>query len=197
MEVALAVFSAVGTAASTAGSAVASAVGLGAAGTTTLLPAVGGWSTAVTTAGSSAFSVLQGVATAGSLLSTAVGGLSAYSEARTNAELSEIQAESERLAGQEKSLRIRRDLLQKIGANRVAFAGSGVTIGSGASIEASLEGDAEFELGLERQNARVRQLSAQMRAGRYRDQATASLIGTAGKMAGTLGNYGLDLAVRG
>ena len=194
MEAVIAVVSAAGAAASSVGATVGSALGVGA---TTALPTIGGWATTMTTTGSSALSVLQGVATAGSMLSTVMGGLSSFGEARTNARLSDLQAESERLAGEEKSLRIRRDLVQKIGANRVAFAGSGVTLGSGASIEAGLEGDAAFELGMEKQNARIRELSSRMKADRYRSQATTSLIGTAGKVIGQGANFGLDLAQRG
>lgn len=190
MEIAIGLFTALGTAGTAAAGTAATAATAGAAaGATTALTAAG--------TASSALSVLQGVATVGSLLATGIGGLSAYGEAKTQAKLSEVQAESERLAGEEKSLRIRRDLVQKVGANRVAFAASGATIGSGADIEASLEGDAAFETNIEKQNARVRELGARLKADRYNAQATSSLISTAGKMAGIGANYGIDIAKRG
>jgi hypothetical protein len=175
------------------------AAGAGSAvGAAELLPAVGGWSTLVTpAAGSSALGVLQGVATAGSMLSAGVGGLAALGQGLSRGALSDVEAEQERLAGEERAIRLKRELVQKIGANRVAFAASGVQIGSGDALEGSLRSEAEFETQLAGTNARIKQLAAEQRADQYRFQGYAGALAAAGKIGALGANYGLDIARRG
>jgi hypothetical protein len=165
-----------------------------------------GVSTAVSAVGSAVglssttLSVLQGVATAGSILSAGVAGVTGYVEGQQNAAFARIEGNAERLASQEQSLRIRRDLVQKVGAARVAFAGSGLSIGSGSQaedVEDDLRDQADFELGLEKANRTYRAASAQIKAQNAETQGFTSLVGGVGRGLMQFADYKLDLAKRG
>lgn len=195
MEIAVGMFAALGTSTAAAGTAAAGGWLAGTTATTAAGATV--FSGASALAGSTALSVLSGVLTAGSMLSTIAGGAAAVSEAETNAALQGLQGTQEVLASEETALRIKRDLLKKVGETRVAFAGSGLTIGSGAEVERDLTNQADFETGIERTNATIRRAQAKARQKTYRDSATMSLVGAAGKILGQAGSYGVDLVKRG
>lgn len=181
----------------------------GAAGAGTAATTAASWlagTTAVTAGGatvmggaSSALSILQGVATAGSILSTVVGGIGSYREAKASAEMARLDGTQAELAGEERALRIKRDALMKAGAARVAFAASGVEIGSGSAgaVEDDIMGRARFETGIERSNAVQRALAAKLRAERFSTAGAFSALGAGAKALGQAGDFGIDLARRG
>ena len=55
----------------------------------------------------------------------------------------------------ERSYRIRREMVQKVGAARVAFAGSGLDISSGDAIEAGYRSEADFETSLAKSAGKI------------------------------------------
>lgn len=202
-ELVVSAFAAVGSAATaataTAGSWLAGTTAVTAAGQTVFSGAAAASAAAAAGAGSTAFSILQGVATAGSILATLAGGAASNAEAGEQAQLAEINAEGDRLASEERALRIRRDLLQRVGAARVAFAGSGVSIAAGqpAAVEQDLRRQASFELGLEKSNAALRRASGELKARSIRRGGQVDLTGSYLKAGITGLNYGLDIAKRG
>lgn len=190
-ELAIGLFAALGSAGTAAAGAASAATWA-----TTVTTAAGVTST-VAAGASTALSVLQGVATAGSILSSLAGGLSAFSEAQTNAELARLQGNQEVLASEEHALRIKREMVQKVGAARVAFAASGLDISSSREVERDLEAQAQFETGIERQNTRIRRAQALARAGQLQTSGTMSLIASGAKALTAGANFGIDIARRG
>jgi hypothetical protein len=173
------------------------ALGGGGAAATAAAGAGGGLFSGLLTAGSSALGILQGVATAASVVSTLVGGIGQADEAQQNARLVELQGNSEFLASQQKALDIKRDLAQKIGEARVAFAGSGLDISSASSVEGDLEDQADFQTSIEKLNGQQAKQMAAARAAQYRSSGTYDLVGASLKALGQVGGYGLDIAKRG
>lgn len=206
-ELALAFFAtagtaAAGTAAAGAGAAASSALawGLGttvttAAGVTSGLGA--GSLAALAGAGSSALGVLQGVATASSMVSTLVGGVGKFIQGGQQADMAELQGKSDYLASEEEALRIRQDLVKKVGQARVAFAASGLDISSAGAVENDLTNQADFETQMAEANGQSRLLQSRMRAQAYRTGADFDLAGSVLKAGGQLAGYGLDIAKRG
>lgn len=133
--------------------------------------------------GSTALSVIQGVMTAGSVLSSLSGGNISNQEAQ-------LQASAVDLQSREEAVRIRTEELQKIGAARVAFAGSGVSLASGDAVEGSLREQSGFEQELSRNSGAVK--SAQIRL-----SGKGKMVGAMGDAAGSIANYALSLASRG
>jgi len=189
-ELAIGLFSALGSAASAGVTAVSS-------GLASAAGAVGSGLGALTGAGSSALGILQGVATAASVASTLVGGIGQNAEAQTNAQLAELQGNTDFVASQQKVLDIKRDLAQKIGEARVAFAGSGLDISSASSVEDDLENQAKFQTAIEQDNATLQKQQAMLRAAQYRNSGALDLAGASLKALGQAGSYGLDIAKRG
>lgn len=181
-EIAIGLFTALGTGASAVGSAVASA-GAGLSG--------------LVGAGSSSLGILQGVATAASVASTLVGGIGSFAQGQQQAEIAKLQGNSEYLASEEKALQIRRDLVQKVGAARVAFAGSGLDISSASAVESDLRNQADFATSIEKTNAETNKMMATLRAKQYRTNGALDLVGASLKAAGTATGYGFDIAKRG
>jgi hypothetical protein len=120
---------------------------------------------------SGALSILQGAATAGSALFSLAGGISG--------------SQAEDLAAKAEANRIKREELIKIGQLRVAFAGSGVDIGSGQplSLEEDIRSQADFEIGTARATGKTR--------------STNALLKGAGQAFGTVSNGLIDIARRG
>jgi hypothetical protein len=180
MELAIGAFTSMfGTAASTATSAAAWAAGTTvttAAGVTTPLVSAAGF-------GSTALSILQGAASAASVLATVAGGAQMGAEAKMQASAAELQA-------REQALRIRREELEKIGAARVAFAASGVSLASAGQVENALERDSLFEQNLVRSSGSVQ-------ASQIRLRGRGSLLTAYGNAAGTVASTGIDLVRRG
>jgi hypothetical protein len=185
-EVAIGLFSALGAGATAAAGAVgsaASAIGAGLGG--------------LTAAGSSALGILQGVATAASVASTLVGGIGSYEEGQQQAQIAKLQGNSEYIASEQKALQIRRDLVQKVGAARVAFAGSGLDISSAGAVESDLRNQADYATAIEKTNAEQAKAMAALRASQYRSNGLIDLAGAGLKGVGQAGGYGLDIAKRG
>jgi hypothetical protein len=168
------------------GSGSAAAAGTAAAGAATLGSTV---ATAGATAaswagiGSTALSVIQGVMTAGSVLGMLSGASISNDE-------TQLQASAVDLQSREEAVRIRTEELQKIGAARVAFAGSGVSLASGDVVEGSLREQSGFEQELSRNSGAVK--SAQIRL-----SGKGKMVGAMGDAAGSIANYALSLASRG
>lgn len=179
MEVAASVMAIFGSAsAGTAATAAASSAAIG-----STVATAGATAATWAGAGSTAMSVLQGLMTAGSVLSLLSGGGASKQEADLQASVVDLQS-------REQAARIRQEELQKVGAARVAFAGSGVSLASADQIETSLHDDAAFEQELNRNSGAIK--SAQIRLSGMGKQ-----IGAYGDAAGSIANYALSLAKRG
>ena len=178
MEVAVAAMSALGSAATTAvttaGSALASGASALAGGVSSLLPGAAG--------GSSALSVLQGTMTAASMLTAGLGGLVSYGESREAARATELEA-------RDKAARIREEELQKIGAARVAFAASGVQLGSAAQVENSIARDSQYEQAMAIRSGKVSARQLKLRG-------QGSLLRAAGDIASKGANLAISLRDR-
>ncbi len=166
-ELAMAAFTALAPAATTAGTAAATA---GTAAT-----ALGGLSTAA--------SILQGVATIGSVLAgfssasqAKLSGEAAMQEASFNAGMARVEASSEAAASANRANDLRRAALQKMGAARVAFAGSGLDISSGQldAMEGDIANQTAYGLQIEKDNTRLSQAASEARAGQYLTRGMAS-----------------------
>lgn len=194
MELAALFFGTLGSAAGAGTAAAATSAAAWAAGTTVTTAA---GVTSGLGAASGALSVLQGVATAASMASTLVGGLSAAGSAATNASLAKLQGEADYVASEQAALRIRRDAVQKIGAARVAFAGSGLDISSADGVVGDINAQANFETSVEMNNAKLRTATAAAKARAYKMQGGMDLLGAAAKAAGQGAQFGIDIANRG
>lgn len=193
-ELATAAFAALAPAATAATTSVGSwlagtTVTTAAGATTALAPAA-----AITSGGLSA---LQTIATVGSMAATIFGGVGASAQAKQQAALEEINAGQDLLEARERALRVKRDLVEKVGATRVAFAGSGLDISSGGPIERGLESDANFEIGLAETSGEIKAAGSLARAAGYRTRAATSLVTSAAKALGQAGRAGVDIARRG
>ena len=116
--------------------------------------------------------VLPANAASAALLS----GQAKASEATRQAEIADFNADQARLASEEKALRIRREAVQKVGAARVAFAGSGLDISSSAAMEDAYRNEAGFEQYLARTSGTIDAAGKTLTANAYRSRATASLV---------------------
>lgn len=191
MELALGFFSMLGGGLSSAATAVgltaaeAAAAGASATAAGASAASAASWAagTSVAAAGSTTLSLLQGALTAGSVLTSLAGGVIANNEA-------DMQASATALQSREQALRIREEELQKIGAARVGFAASGVTLGSGAAIENQIEGDSAFERGLARRTGDIA-------ARQIRLRGRGSLVQAAGDALGSVASTAIDLRRRG
>ena len=141
-----------------AGAAGGAAVGGAAAGTA-----------AVGAASAGVLGSLQGVLSTAAMISAGLGGVLGYQSKN-------MQADAQQIAAQAEAIRIKRDLVQKIGSARVAFAGSGLDISSAGAIESSLEHQADYEVATARENGALQ-------ASAYRAQGLGSLISAGGTIA--------------
>lgn len=148
-------------------------------------------------ASSGVLTTLQTVATVASVASTLLGGFSAYSQGRTQAEFADINAESERLAAEERALRIRRQLVERVAQNRVAFAASGQDISAGGDIENALVSDADFEEGLALTSGRIAAAGQRAQAATYRARGVTAGLTSLARAGGTIANTAIDIAKRG
>lgn len=183
-ELAIGLFAALGTGG-------AAAAGTGAAA------GAGGLFSGLLGAGSSTLGVLQGVATVASVASTLVGGVGSFFEGQNQAEMAKLQGNADYIAGEQKALQIRRDLVQKIGEARVAFAGSGLDVSSAGAVESDLTNQADYATAIEKMNAEQSRQMALLRAKQYRTNGALDLAGASLKAVGQVGGYGLDIAKRG
>lgn len=143
------------------------------------------------TAASGTLSALQTAATVTSMVSTLFAGVAGYTSHQNQARFAGINAESERLAAEAESLKIRREYVKRVGDSRVAFAAGGLDISSGGEIEGSLKDQADFETGMIAAGGRMGKASGLAQAESLRSRGYGSLIGAAGDMA----RYGLGQAI--
>lgn len=141
--------------------------------------------------------ILQGVLTAGSAIASIMAGQAASDQAKFSAQMALTRGESERLASEQKIVEIRKETVRKIGAARVAFAGSGLDISSGGAIEEALGNEAEFLTSIEQTNARLRMAEAKMQAAGFQARAGAELAGSYLKAGLGIGKGLLDINKRG
>lgn len=144
-------------------------------------------------------SVLGGVATAGSVImglqqagQERFAGDVAAREAGFNAEVARTEGERQATQSAARAVEIRRAALERIGAARVAFAGSGLDISSRqlGAIEDSIAADATYGLDMEKANQRIARASADVRAGQYETQGvTGRIAANARANAATLGGF--------
>lgn len=196
-ELAAAAFAAISSAFTTAAPAAASAASAASWAAGTTITTAAGVTTSLAGASSGVLSALQTVASIGSAASMLFGGVSAYQQSQAQAMFGALDAESERLQAREQSLRIRREMVQKVGAARVGFAASGLDVSSADAIEASLASEATFETGLADAGGRYRAAGGQATANSYRQRGTSRLISAAVGALGQGARLGLDIANRG
>ncbi|MGE0698271.1 MAG: hypothetical protein AB7O57_04175 [Hyphomicrobiaceae bacterium] len=169
--------------------------------------AAAGWAagTTITTAagatssllGSSALGALSTGLTVASSVSALLGGYMSYRQANMQADVAGLNAESARIESEEKAIRIRRELVQKTGAARVAFAGAGLDISSGSAIEQGYRSEADAEIRFARSGGEIAAAGQEMAGAQYRTRGYASLIEAAGRAAIGGGQQALSIARRG
>lgn len=176
-----------------AGASSAAATAGGAA--TVAATAAGGYGTVA--AGSGILSGLSTALSVGSAISTILGGVAGYQNAKSQSQLASLNADAAMLEAEEKALRIRREYVQKVGAARVAFSGSGLDISSAQAIEAGYGREADFETSLALNGGRIRQASGEIQADTYQRRGMASLVESAAKAGGTVLDNKISIARRG
>lgn len=195
MEIAASAFMALTSAASAAVPGVAGA--LSAAGSVGAASGLAGAASGIAGAGSGFLSALQGGMTIASSISSILGGVSKFNEGQIRGRFADIEAEASRLKGEEQAIRIKREMVQRVGDTRVAYAGSGLDISSGGAIEGSLRDQAAFETGLALSSADIRRSGGLAKAAMARSEGTADLISGIVKGGKEIAGYKLDLAKRG
>lgn len=186
-------------AASTAAAGTAAAAGSAAAGFSAAAgsAAAGTAAAGATAAGSGILSGLQGALTISSAIASVLGGVAAYRSHKDQAMFAELDADGARIAAEADALRIRRELVQRVGDTRVAFAGAGLDISSGGAIEDSLRDQADFEIGNAMDAGRRGRAGGMARAASLASQGQAGLVTGIGRAAERGVDYGLDLRKRG
>lgn len=152
---------------------------------------------AATTAGASAWGALQGGLTIASAVSSLIGGYAGMRQSEATSKFQTLEAERAELEAQERSLRIRRETAEKIGATRVAFAGSGLDISGGGAIESGLEAQSSYAQDMLRLNAQYAKAGGMAAAANTRAQGTAGMIAAAGGSFGKLADYYVSVERRG
>lgn len=177
-----------------------------AAGTAATATTAGSLATAATAAGSTAavgaglsstLGTLGTVATVASMSAALLGGVMGYRQAQDQAKVADLNAESARLSSEEQALRIRKEMVQKVGAARVAFAGSGLDISSSDNITAGYGREAGFEIGLARAGGDIQAAGQSMQAAQYRTRGYAALADAAAKATGAFVDNKISIARRG
>lgn len=140
---------------------------------------------------SKSLGALQGLVTNLSMTSQMLSGGVAFGESIGRSRFAHLDAEGARLDAERKSLDIAREMTQKIGAARVAFAGSGLDVSSGADIEASLRSQSAFEQKLAQNAGEFAAAKSNAAADIYAQKGYSSLLLAATKALGT----GLDARI--
>jgi hypothetical protein len=197
-EIALSLFAMLGTGAAAGGTAAAAAgtgIALTAAEAAAAVASAGAaalpWAagTTVSAAGAGAagasgiLGMLQGASSAASIFSGLAGGVLGMRDANASADAQQMQAEEE-------VLRIKKEELKKIGAARVAFAASGVSLDSAEPVIDSLRQDAAYEAGLTRRSGRIA-------ARALRSRGSAGMLASTADALGKGLDFGIDIAKRG
>jgi len=177
MELVTALFATAVAGVETVGAGLLSSVGVGSAATGTAAASAAG--------SASVWGALEGTLTAGALLSSAGQAVMSVQQGDINATQSEIQAKQQ-------ALKISQDYVRQVGASRVAFAGSGVTLGSGsaAAVETSLQSQADFEKSLAAATGGANAAAAEL-------QGVSGAVAAGGGMFKTAGNYAINVSKRG
>lgn len=103
-------------------------------------------------------------------------------QAELKARQSELEAQQYEMAAEADATEIKRDLARKIGAARVAFAGSGLDISGAGDIERGLDEQADYQLGQARTSGVLKAEGARMAAAASRIDAEAIRINAAGQI---------------
>lgn len=161
------------------------------AGTGAAAGAVGVTSTVAT--------VLSGVATAGSILMQLQSGQVQQQEANWNAQIATYDGEQQVLESQRRELEIRREVLQKVGAARVAFAGSGLDVSSGqlSAIEGDINTQGDYETGIEKANQRRARAEAAIKSSQLGTRGENARLAATGGAFVTGARGLLDIVKRG
>ena len=139
-------------------------------------------------AGSTALSAVQSGFSVMSAISTVLGGVAGYNSHNNQAAFADLEAENERLGAEAEALRIRREMVKRVGDARVAYAASGQDVSGAGEVVDSLYSQAAFETAMARSGGAMRAAGRGAQADSLRSQGTASLISAAGKTA----DRGLD-----
>lgn len=145
---------------------------------------------------SSGLSALQGALTIGSAVASIFSGVAGYQSHQNQAAFASLDAEQSRLAAEAEAIRIRRELVQRVGDTRVAFAGGGLDISSGAAIEDSLASQADFEIGNARDAGRMGRAGRLAQAASLESQGQAGLVSGIARAGERIADYGLDVKRR-
>lgn len=149
--------------------------------------------------GSTALTVLQGGLTlAGALGGIAAGGAQANQLAGQAAQ-EKIAARDAEIRGQEESARLKRELLDTVSSQSVAYAAGGVDLGSGSVRRARdlASKDAERELGFVQNDALRASLSHKHNARMLTRQGRAVRYGSVFKGLADMGQFAIGAAQRG
>jgi len=130
-------------------------------------------------------------------VSTLLGGYMALRQGQDQAKFASLDAERSNIDAAERTLRIRRETVEKIGATRVAFAGSGLDISSAGAIEGGLEDQSDFEQDLARSAGRYGAARGRANAANIESQGVAGMISAGGRSFSQLADGYLSSARRG
>ncbi len=141
------------------------------------VPLAAAAATTAASAGTAAIS-LSTIATGLSIGSALVGGYMNYQQGQSQAAYSRMQARQALLQGMKQENDIREAMLRSLAANAARFGAAGLDIGSGtpATLENEIWRQANYELGVTRDNADIK-------AGGYRTQAGQQSVGSYGALA--------------
>jgi hypothetical protein len=148
---------------------------------------------------STVLGILQGVATATSVLGTLSAASSEQQGLMLQAQEADLQTGQSGLDSANRQIRMKRELLQVLGANKVSAAASGIDLQGGiAAADATAQKQAATrEISIEREDDQMRRALLKARANglraRSRDAGSAGLVRAAGGFA----QFGLDMAERG
>ena len=145
-----------------------------------------------------ATSVLQGITTAASVRQLLRGGASDKAEGEISARLEELAGKQEFEASRVRSLALRRELRDTVGRQRVAFAAGGVEVNSGTplAVQQDTQREGEFQIALEQQSGRIRQLNRLLKADRKRRAGALSSSTSKTDALVKAGKFGIDLLER-
>jgi hypothetical protein len=148
---------------------------------------------------STVLGILQGVATATSVLGSLSAASSEQQALMMQAQEAELQAGQGGLDSANRQIRMKRELLQVLGANKVAAAAAGIDLQGGIAADdaTAQKVAATREISIEREDDQMRRALIKARASglrsRARDAGTAGLVRAGGQFA----QFGMDVAERG
>lgn len=149
--------------------------------------------------GSSGLSILNGVATAAGVMSTLAAGKAEAAGYRTQAAQADFDAKQEQVDGVRRTTRLKQALLQALGENDVAYAASGIDLGTGvaANNRANAEKLAATEISIDRNTTDARSAMLRGRSAAYLKLASSAQSGALFKAIGLGADSGMRLLQRG